>query len=168
MFTDVVGSTSMLERIGDVAAKEIELSLERQTDDHLARFSGSRVDHTGDGIMAAFTSAADAVSCALALQLAVGARRGGPVPVQIRIGIAAGEPIVEDERFFGAAVNLAARLCAAAEPGTVYVPAAVRELTLGKGFTYIDRGRTTLKGFSEPVRLFEVSPASAGASLPSG
>ncbi len=168
MVTDVVGSTSMLERIGDVAAKEIELSLERQTDDLLARFSGSRVDHTGDGIMAAFTSAADAVSCALALQQAVAARSGDPVPVQIRIGIAAGEPIVEGERFFGAAVNLAARLCAAAEPGTVYVPAAVRELTLGKGFTYIDRGRTTLKGFSEPVQLFEVSPAPAGASLPSG
>ena len=63
----------------------------------------------------------------------------------------AGEPIVEGERFFGATVNLAARLCAAAEPGTVHVPAAVRELTLGKGFTYIDRGHTTLKGFSEPV-----------------
>jgi class 3 adenylate cyclase len=157
MFTDVVGSTSMIERIGDVAAKEIVLSLEKRIDEHLARSSGTRVDHTGDGIMAAFHSAADAVSCALALQEAVTARSGDPVPVQIRIGIAAGEPIVEGERFFGAAVNLAARLCAAAEPGTVYVPAAVRELTLGKGFTYIDRGRATLKGFSEPVQLFEVS-----------
>jgi class 3 adenylate cyclase len=156
LLTDIVGSTSMIERIGDVAAKELVLSLDAEIRDHVEQRSGRRVDHTGDGVLASFRSAADAVGCAVALLRAIEAREGDPLPLHIRIGIAAGEPIKEGDRLFGAAVNLAARICAVAEPSTVYVPSAVRELTLGKGFTFLDRGRVGFKGFADPVQVFEV------------
>lgn len=156
MFTDIVESTSMLERIGDVAAKELVLSVDTQIQGLLGRHAGSWVGHTGDGAVASFGSAADAIACAVALQRAVAARRDDPVTVQLRIGLAAGEPITEGDRLFGATLNLAARLCAAAEPATIYVSASVQELVLGKGFVFLDRGRVPLKGFSEPVQLFEV------------
>lgn len=156
LLTDIVGSTTMLEHIGDVAAKEVVLSLDAQIDELVAKRSGQRVDHTGDGVLASFRSAADALRCAVDLQRAVAGREGDPTPVRIRIGLAAGEPIKEGDRLFGAAVNLAARMCALAEPATVYVPSGVRELALGKGFTFLDRGRVELKGFAEPVQVFEV------------
>ena len=156
MITDIVGSTSMLERLGDVAAKELVMSLDGQIADHVARSSGRRVDHTGDGVLSSFASAADAIACSIALQRSVAMREDDPEPVAIRVGLAAGEPIREGDRLFGAAVNLAARMCATAEPSTIYVPSGVRELSLGKGFTFLDRGRVELKGFSEPVQVFEV------------
>jgi adenylate cyclase len=132
------------------------LSLDAQIHELLARFGGSWVGHTGDGVVASFASATDALACAVALQRAVDARTDDPAPVQLRIGLAAGEPISEGDRLFGATLNLAARLCAAAEPATIYVSASIRELVLGKRFTFLDRGRATLKGFSEPVQLLEV------------
>jgi class 3 adenylate cyclase len=162
LITDIVDSTTMLDRIGDVAAKDIVLSLDEQIASHVSRCSGRRVDHTGDGVLASFASAVDALACGTELQRAVTQRIGDPVPVRIRVGLAAGEPIKEGDRLFGAAVNLAARMCAIAEPSTVFVPSAVRELTLGKGFRFVDRGRAELKGFAEPVQIFEVPWDEAG------
>jgi class 3 adenylate cyclase len=156
LLTDIVGSTTMLERIGDVAAKEVVLSLDAQIDELVAKRSGQRVDHTGDGVLASFRSAVDALRCAVDLQRAIAGREGDPTSVRIRIGLAAGEPIKEGDRLFGAAVNLAARMCALAEPSTVYVPSGVRELALGKGLIFLDRGRVELEGFAEPVQVFEV------------
>lgn len=162
LLTDIVGSTSMLERIGDVAAKEVVLSVDALIEHHVVHRAGRRVDHTGDGVLASFRSAVDAVGCAVSLLRAVAEREGDPAKLQIRIGLAAGEPIKEGDRLFGAAVNLAARICAVAEPSTVYVPGAVRELTLGKGFTFVDRGRVDLKGFSDPVQVFEIPWSAPG------
>jgi class 3 adenylate cyclase len=79
-----------------------------------------------------------------------------PHPVRVRIGLAAGEPIPESEDLFGAAVNLAARLCARAEPGTILVPATIRDLAAGKGFVFQRSGQLSLKGFDEPVEAFQV------------
>jgi class 3 adenylate cyclase len=156
LLTDIVGSTSMLERVGDVAAKEMVLSVDAQIEEHVVRRSGQRVDHTGDGVLASFRSAVDALRCAVDLLRTVAARSDDPTPLQLRIGLAAGEPIKDGDRLFGATVNLAARICGAAEPSSVYVPSAVRELTLGKGFSYVDRGPMRFKGFSEPVQVFAV------------
>ncbi len=74
----------------------------------------------------------------------------------MRVGLNAGEPIAEDHDYFGTAVQLAARICDRAEPGQVLVSNVVRELCAGKNFTFEDVGAATLKGFPEPVRLFEV------------
>ena len=155
MFTDLVGSTSYISSLGDVAAKNLVLEVDAVVRTELAKHGGTAVDHTGDGVMASFPSPRDAVACAIAIQRAVASWERDP-PIQVRVGLAAGEPITEDGRLFGAAVNLASRICAVCDAGTIWVASVVRELSLGKGFTFTDRGEATLKGFDEPVRLYEV------------
>ena len=162
MITDIVGSTSLIEMLGDIGAKEIVLEVDGTVRAHVERHSGRTVDHTGDGVMASFSSAHDALSCAVALQRAIAARDTEGHRAEIRVGLAAGEPISEANRLFGAAVNLAARMCAAADPSTICTPAAIRELAMGKGFTFVDRGHATMKGFPDPVQVFEVPWAHKG------
>jgi class 3 adenylate cyclase len=70
--------------------------------------------------------------------------------------MSAGEPVTERNDLFGAVVQLAARLCSRAEPGSVLVSSAVHDLALGKGFVFRKRRRLSLKGFDEPVHIFEV------------
>jgi len=76
--------------------------------------------------------------------------------IRVRIGLNAGEPIAEDEDLFGTAVILAARIAAKAEGGEMLVANVVRELAAGKGFLFSDRGDVILRGFEDPVRLYEV------------
>ena len=73
-----------------------------------------------------------------------------------RIGLNAGEPVAEDDDLFGTAVQLAARVCAQAEPEQILASNVVEELAAGKGFDFTDKGEATLKGFEKPVRLHEV------------
>ena len=77
-------------------------------------------------------------------------------PINVRIGLNAGEPIAEDEDLFGTAVNLAARIAAKAEGGEILASNVVRELVAGKEFLFNDRGDTELRGFEDPVRVYEV------------
>jgi len=74
----------------------------------------------------------------------------------VRIGLNAGEPIAEEEDLFGTAVIAAARIAARAEGGEILVSDVVRQLVAGKGFLFADRGEAALRGFDDPVRLFEV------------
>ena len=83
-------------------------------------------------------------------------------PIMVRVGLNAGEPIAEDEDLFGTAVNEAARITATADGGEILVSNVVRELAKGKDFLFADRGEANLKGFDEPVRLFEVRWREAG------
>lgn len=78
------------------------------------------------------------------------------------IGISAGEPVSERQDLFGAAVNLAARICAQAAPGQILVSSAVRDLSVGKPIVFADQGPVALKGFDDPVRLFEVPLGAIG------
>jgi class 3 adenylate cyclase len=79
-------------------------------------------------------------------------------PFQVSIGISAGEPVTDDnDDLFGAAVQLAARLCAAAAEGDIAVSVAVRELCTGKSFRFDDRGEHALKGIPEPTRIYGVN-----------
>lgn len=158
LFTDMVGSTDMTQAKGDAAAQEVvrrHNSIVRQA---LAEFDGREVKHTGDGIMASFASTANAVDAAIAIQLAVHAHnRGTPdIPVHLRIGINAGEPIQEEDDLFGTTVQLAARICAKAEPDQVLCSNVVRELSSGKSRRFVPLGEQMLKGFRDPVSLFEV------------
>jgi adenylate cyclase len=112
----------------------------------------------GDGFMASFSSATKALQCAIAMQRAFAAHNeSAEEPIRVRIGLNAGEPIAEDEDLFGTAVNLAARICAHAEAGQILAPVVVRELAAGKQFLLADLGETELRGFEDPVRLYEVS-----------
>lgn len=108
--------------------------------------------------MASFTSAVSAVGCAIAIQkMIVEHNEEHPnTGMDLRIGISAGEPVRNDSQLYGAAVNLAARLCAHAKPGSILVAQVVRDLTVGKNIRYIDLGEFKAKGFEQPVPLIEV------------
>jgi class 3 adenylate cyclase len=124
----------------------------------LAMHGGSEVKHTGDGMMAAFTSVVGAIRSAVRIQDRIaGANALLESPLRVRIGLAAGEPVTESDDLFGAAVQLAARLCSRAEPGTILASSTVHDLAMGKGFTFRKRGRLRFKGFDEPLAVFEVA-----------
>ena len=76
--------------------------------------------------------------------------------INVRIGICAGEPVEEDQRLFGSTVQLTSRICDKAEPDQILVAPVIRDLCLGKPFTFADRGEHALKGFDQPLRMYEV------------
>lgn len=158
-FSDMVGSTSMTQHLGDAAAFHVLTLHDRIVRGALAANRGTEVKHTGDGIMAAFVSASCAVRCGMdALQELAAQRASDPqLPLRIRFGIAAGEPIEHANDLFGTAVQLAARLCAHAEPEQMLVSNTVAELCLGKMLPIRAIGPLTLKGFEEPVHAHSVS-----------
>ena len=158
VFTDIEGSTTLTQRLGDAKVQELLHSHNTIVRDALKTHGGSEIKHTGDGIMASFPSASLAIECAVAIQktLAEYNEANPDTPLRVRIGLNAGEPVVEDEDLFGTAVQLAARVCAHAEPGHILASEVVRQLVAGKGFLFADRGATELRGFEEPVRLYEV------------
>ena len=161
LFTDLVGSTALTQRLGDAAAMEVIRAHDAIVADALRAGQGQRVKHTGDGVMASFTSVIRAVESATSIQRAVAERNGsGATPFDVRLAISAGEPVTEDDDLFGAAVQLAARVCSTCEGGSILVTSAVREMCLGKGIPFVDKGLVDLKGFDEPMRVFEVPWAS--------
>ncbi len=100
------------------------------------------------------------MDCAIALQRAFEERNlGTPEPqshLRVRVGLDAGEPIVEDGDLFGLTVIMASRIAARAGPGEILIAEPLRHLLSGKSYVYADRGETMLKGFEDAVRLFDV------------
>jgi class 3 adenylate cyclase len=155
LFTDIEGSTQLIDRLGDAKAVELLRRHNSILAAAISRWNGRQVKNTGDGVMAAFTSASAAVSCAIEIQSAF-AKSDLDDSLRLRIGLSAGEPVEDDSDLFGMTVHLAARTCAHAKGGQILVSTAVAELCLGKNFTFIDCGDVALKGFARPVRLHEV------------
>jgi class 3 adenylate cyclase len=152
------GSTSLTQRLGDAKAQELLRTHNSIIRDALKAHGGSEIKHTGDGIMASFASASGALECAIAIQRTLAERNeSAEAPIRVRIGLNAGEPVAEESDLFGTAVQLAARVCAKAEPGQILVSNVVRELAAGKGFLFSDEGEVVLRGFEDPVRLYAVS-----------
>ncbi len=157
LFTDMEGSTTLTQRLGDAAAQELLRTHNSIVREALKTHGGAEIKHTGDGIMASFPSASRALECTIAIQTALVERNEtAEEPIKVRIGLNAGEPVAEDEDLFGTAVQLAARVCAHAQPGQVLASNVVRELSAGKGFLFSDQGDVVLRGFEDPVRLYEV------------
>ena len=158
LFTDMEGSTTLTQRLGDATAQELLRTHNAIIRDALKAHGGTEIKHTGDGVMASFPTASAALECAVAIQQAFAARNESEAvtPIRVRIGLNAGEPVAEAEDLFGTAVQLAARVCARAEPGQILAANVVRELAAGKGFLFADLGEIVLRGFEDPVRLFEV------------
>jgi len=157
LFTDIEGSTSLTQRLGDARAQEVLHSHNTIVRGALKANDGVQIKHTGDGIMASFPSASRALECAVAVQRAFAARNeSGDEPILVRIGLNAGEPVAEDDDLFGAAVQLAARVCAQSHAGQILVSDVVRQLAMGKGFLFADEGAVALRGFEDPVRLYDV------------
>jgi class 3 adenylate cyclase/pimeloyl-ACP methyl ester carboxylesterase len=159
MFTDIEGSTATTQQLGDAIAQEMVRTHNEIVRRALHRFSGAEVKHTGDGIMASFFSAAASIECAIAIQRALAAHsalNASHPPFNVRIGINAGEPVVDGGDLFGTAVQIASRICTRAEARQILVSDVVRQLVAGKGFLFADQGESELRGFEDPVRLFEV------------
>jgi class 3 adenylate cyclase len=157
LFTDMESSTALTGHLGDERAQELVRAHNRIVRDALSRHGGSEIKHTGDGIMASFTSATAGLECAMDIQKGVASRNEeAEMPFRVCIGLNAGEPVEEESDLFGTSVQMAARIRDHAEPGQILVSNVVRELVAGKVFLFSDHGHANLKGFDEPVRLFEL------------
>ena len=154
LFTDVVNSTTLTQLLGDEAALALLGVHDTIVRDALSALGGREIKHTGDGIMASFVSTAGAVRCAIQIQreLDKHAQANPAHPLKVRVGAAAGEPVEQHNDLFGCTVQLAARLCAHAQPEQILVSNAIAELCIGKGLSFEDVGEVTLKGFGSPVR----------------
>ena len=158
MFTDLKDSTLMTTLYGDAKALHLLHVHNALTRNSLNTHRGREIKHTGDGIMASFSSVADAVKCAVTIQKAFSAynKEHQETPLYLRIGLSAGEPIEEHGDLFGKAVQLAARLCAHAEPGRILIDQVVRDQWQGKELLLADLGEVTPKGFDHAIRVYEV------------
>jgi class 3 adenylate cyclase/pimeloyl-ACP methyl ester carboxylesterase len=158
LFTDIVGHTEMMQRLGDEKGRDVLREHERITRAVLKANGGTEVKTMGDGFLASFGSVTKAVECAIALQKGFAEwNAGGPEPLHVRVGLNAGEPIEEEGDLFGSTVILASRIASAAKGGEILAADVVHGLCSGKPFTFAGRGEQALRGFENPVRLFEVS-----------
>ncbi len=158
LFTDLEGSTSLTQQVGDAGAMAVLRRHDAIVRESLKRTGGTEVKHTGDGIMASFPSVAGAIEAAISIQRGFAeAETAGEMPIGVRIGIAAGEPVTDRDDLFGTAVQLAARLSSRASGRSILVAGAVRDLALGKGFQFGATRNIRLKGFDDSVRACEVA-----------
>ena len=164
LFTDLVGHTEMMRRLGDERGRAVLREHERITRECIGRHGGTEIKTDGDSFMVSFVSVTAALDCAIALQRAFDVPLSpDPSPTEgrgeilgVRIGLNAGEPIEEDGDLFGSTVILAARVKEQAGAGEILIPEPVRHLLTGKGYVYANRGEVLLKGFEDAVRLYEV------------
>ena len=158
MFTDLEGSTERNEAVGDRAMVALIARHNAIIRECLHVHGGREVKHTGDGMMASFLSVSQAVECSIAIQQAFDKHNSNDPDgaMYVRIGLSAGEPIENDNDLFGSTVNLAKRVCDAGDPGKILTTNVVRELCLGKTYTFEPIGVRDMKGFSEPIPVFAV------------
>jgi class 3 adenylate cyclase/WD40 repeat protein len=173
LFVDQVRSTEQLTRLGDQAAQEVRRALFDLLRQATEMAGGHEVDFTGDGLFSAFGGAAEAVDAAVTMQQLVWSFNGRQPEdgrLGIRIGLNTGEPLEsEGGGYFGAAVVVAARLCAAAEEGQILATDVVRSLVESRGVhVFAGVGALSLKGVPEPVQVFTVQwqPDERRAELP--
>ncbi len=156
MYVDLASSTDLTNLLGDSAALVLMKCYREIVRSALVDHGGKEIDRAGDGFMTSFGSVSSAVSCAITIQKALvadNANRDGSVGLHARIGIGAGEPVMDVEGPFGSILNLTARICTIAEPDQILTSRVVEELCLGKGLSFSQFGEQELKGFEDPVDL---------------
>ena len=158
LVTDLVGSTELRVRVGEERAEALRRAHDRLLADAVTANDGTVVKFLGDGVLATFAGAADALAAAVAIQQATSAH---PVddtsPFELRVGISAGDITVEDGDCFGTPVVEASRLCAAAAGGQILAASLVQLLARGRGgHAFLPCGPIELKGLPEPVDTVEV------------
>jgi class 3 adenylate cyclase len=154
LFADIADSTALTERLGDTAfrakARELDGTLRAVIREH----AGTPIEGKllGDGVLAVFTSARQAIEAALAC-----AQAGAEASLPLHLGLHAGDVIREDNNVYGGAVNIASRISGLSAPGEVLVSDIVRGLArTSAGVQFEDRGGQTLKGVEEAVRVWAV------------
>ena len=153
LFTDIVGSTRRASEIGDAAWADLLQAHHEIVREQIRRHGGREINTAGDGFLATFDGPARAIRCALAIGSEVG-RLG----LQIRAGVHTGEVEVAEEGVRGLAVHIGARIAALAGDGEVLVSRTVKDLVVGSGLSFSERGRTALKGVPDEWELYAVDP----------
>lgn len=154
VFTDIVDSTKFIAEVGDQAGREAVRVVEERVSNLADRHGGHVVKNLGDGSLVSFGSNTAALRFALDVQAATVAGS-----LQLRIGMAAGEPIEEGGDIHGAVVAYASRVAELGGAGEIVASDTVRQLAMGKGFEFTSMGQFELKGFDEPATLWRVSPS---------
>ena len=170
LFTDLVGSTELLDRLGDDAAETLRrrhFSILREA---VTAQGGQEVKNLGDGLMVVFRSAVDAVACAVGMQRAIeryNAVERGP-RLEVRVGLHVGEPIRDEDDYFGMPVVVAERLCGRAGAGQIIASEPVCELAARGEYVFRTLGALPLKGVAVPVPAAEVAWESPASSTHAG
>jgi class 3 adenylate cyclase/alpha-beta hydrolase superfamily lysophospholipase len=153
MFSDIVDSTSRAAEIGDRRWRDLLQSIEGSVTRELARFRGRAVKTMGDGFLATFDGPARAIRCATAIRDAAHAEYG----LEVRSGLHTGEIELIGDDVGGIAVHIGARVGSSAGPGEVLVSGTVKDLVVGSGIPFEDRGECELKGVPGKWRLWAVA-----------
>jgi adenylate cyclase len=157
LFADIANSTAITEDLGDAAFRDKARDLDEALRRAIASNGGTAIDGKllGDGVLATFGAAHEAIACAAAIHDA-----GTQAELAFHVGIHAGDVIREDGNIHGGAVNIASRVANEAAAGETLVSHTVRDLArTSAGVSFEDRGERELKGVSEPVRVFAVRPS---------
>ena len=149
LYTDIVDSTGRAARLGDAAWRKVLDEHDRVAGRQIESFRGRLIKSTGDGVLATFDGPARAVRCARAMRDALGG-----FDIEIRAGLHTGEVELRGEDVGGIAAHVAARVMHSAGPGEVLVSQTVKDLTIGSGIDYEDRGTHELKGVPGEWRLY--------------
>jgi class 3 adenylate cyclase len=161
LFTDVVGSTELLARIGDADYRALRATHERHVRLEVEQSGGRLVSVTGDGTFSLFDGPTDAVRCADAIRKAA-----EELGISVRAGVHTGELERTGRDFTGLSVHVGARIGAMAMPSEVLVSRAVYDLVAGSGLAFVERGEHTLKGVPESWHLYALAAAEQPATLP--
>jgi class 3 adenylate cyclase/pimeloyl-ACP methyl ester carboxylesterase len=154
LFTDIADSTALTERMGDAPFRAAARALDDRMRAAIRESGGTPVEGKvlGDGVMAVFTSAAQAIDAARRC-VALSAES----ELQLHVGLHAGDVIRERDNVYGGAVNIASRICGLSAPGEILVSATIRDLArTSADVTFDDRGEHALKGIDDPQRVFAV------------
>ena len=167
LFSDLRDYTRYVESYGDRAAAALLEAYRTLVRAAVAEHGGAEIKTEGDSFYVVFPSASSAVQCGLAIiKSAAEARQAGSAPIQVGIGVHAGETVETAEGYVGSAVNVAARVCSQARAGELLVTDTVRALT--RTFLpvrFVDRRTRRLKGIAEPMVLYRVEAAAEGAAI---
>jgi class 3 adenylate cyclase/pimeloyl-ACP methyl ester carboxylesterase len=154
VFTDIVSSTRMVEKLGDREARYIFKKHDQIIRDELEKFGGHELQNLGDGFMLSFDTASSALRCAAFIQQSITEKLAS---VSIRIGIHTGEVIIrEGNQPFGQAVVKSARIVNQCNGGQILLSDVTRQLCSGANFNLEARGKFVPKGFDEPLVLYEL------------
>ena len=159
MFTDIVNSTALTSQLGNAGAQRVVRAHNQAVRSGIQACGGREVKHTGDGIMATFPTPAAAVQAGIRAQKELAAHNSAnpSIAFTIRVGVNVGEAVEEDNDFFGAAVQMTARICAACTPANVWVSRAVVDSCKGERLGFIPRGAFQMKGIQQARPLYEVA-----------
>jgi class 3 adenylate cyclase len=154
VFTDIEASTDLVTQIGDTEARDLFREHDRIVRLQLKKFDGRELQNLGDGFMLSFPSATSAIQCACSIQMAI----SQSLPrIMLKIGINTGEVIRREGKHpFGQAVVIAARIVEKCKGQQIIISDVSRQLAAGSTFSFIEIGKSKLKGFDERIKLFEV------------